>query len=312
MAQLPWSELIPAEELHLSSHAIPLQTAPVARATPWVANGSEQDLPLWAQALVLGSSNGKSNAPGIRHHQFVVSDASSLSPQEFTEQIRLGYEEILADIELKSILRIWNFIPEISNYDEDGLNRYMRFNAARFEAFQEHSSGRGYPPASGVGHAGKDLVVHLLEGARAVQPVKNPRQVSPHNYSKRWGPLPPAFARAAIIELSDDDDLFLISGTASVNGECTIHPGEIELQLDETITNLQAIFDEAALDEKHIDSLLIYVTHSDYIPLVQKRIKQSLLAHATDVELRIGPLCREHLLVEIEGFCRLDSRTKMA
>ncbi len=134
-------------------------------------------------------------------------------------------------------VRLWNFIPGIGDEAGSGLglhgnagagadlDRYMVFNAGRFAAYDERYGGaarfdRHIPTASGVGTAGSDLVLHCLADRHPGAPVENPRQRAAYRYSKRYGPLPPCFARATrIASPRGDGQTLLIGGTSSVVGE---------------------------------------------------------------------------------------------
>ena len=101
-------------------------------------------------------------------------------------------------------IRGWNFIPHIGGRSDDGLERYMAFNAGRFAAYRAWF-GAGdsprVPTASAVGHRGEDLYVYVLASETPSRAVENPRQISSYRYSARFGPSPPSFARATIAAL---------------------------------------------------------------------------------------------------------------
>lgn len=236
----------------------------------------------------------------------ILPGAAALPLEEFSSRVEAAYLDLLDGIELERIFRIWNFIPRIDQPGHDGVNRYMHFNAGRHAAFKHHSGGRAYPPASGVGHAGDDLVVHLLEGARSIEVVKNQRQVPPNEYSLRWGPLPPVFCRAAVTTLHDDTRLLVVSGTASVQGEDSAHTGDLDAQLEETFVNLEALFENAGVEQLRLDSMLVYVKHHHDVQQVRARSERALHEGRGDLEIRTGNLCRDELLVEIEGYCILE------
>lgn len=277
--------------------------------SPWSALGSEADLPCWAKEVIESNAGPHTQSSEIQHRCITVPNAALLSAERFTHDVRRAYTEILEGLELDSIFRIWNFIPRIGQHDGCELNRYMRFNTARFHAFQTHSGNRGYPPASGVGHAGDDLVIHLLSGADSVDAVGNVRQVPPREYSSTWGPLPPVFARGALVNCPGHFYGLILSGTASVRGECTVHPTDIEKQIQETFTNINTVLDTAHMQPRKLDSLLVYVTHDTDVDAVMAHLSEVDFAHDSEIEVRVGPLCRPDLLVEIEGFTRLPLRT---
>src|SRR6185503_5831087 len=97
--------------------------------------------------------------------------------------------------------------------------------------------GRVLPAASAVGIAGPDLVIDCLASASGGAPVENPRQIAPWQYSRRYGPKPPCFARGTVTRLNDRR-MLLIGGTASIVGEESRHPGDLTAQVGELLINL--------------------------------------------------------------------------
>ena len=120
----------------------------------------------------------------------------------------------------------------------DGLDRYMVFNAGRHDAYSDQCGALG--TASAVGIKGSDLSIHCLALEEPGTPVENPRQTPAWQYSARYGPLPPCFSRATIVDLAGRRTL-LIGGTASVVGEDSRHAGEFDAQVEETLLNLEAL-----------------------------------------------------------------------
>ena len=204
-------------------------------------------------------------------------------------------------------VRIWNFVPGILLPAGEGLDRYMRFNAGRYRAFCRWFGGaerfdRLLPVASAVGHAGDDLVIHALCCRSKGVTIENPRQHAPHSYSRRFGPLPPCFARATLLD-ADGEKLLLVGGTASVRGEDTVHVGDLTAQLAETFDNLAAVAHRAYRVDEPLDSyraLRAYYVRGQDLP----RIKAAVLERFPRlhcVQFVQADLCRADLLVEIEG-----------
>jgi chorismate lyase/3-hydroxybenzoate synthase len=248
-----------------------------------------------------------------------VSEAVALSVDDLEQQTLAAYESIARAVAAGGwhAVRFWNHVPSINAMMPDGRNRYMVFNAGRYRAYCNWYGGPGeferqVSTASGIGHRGRELFVHCLAMRQPGVGVENPRQVAPYHYSKRFGPLPPAFARATV--LSPNDELpgrILVGGTASVRGEDSVHVGNLAEQLDETFVNLAALVsgataringdgagNPAALsqyremrayvpDEANFDAVIAAVTGR--FPTLQR------------LEVLRADLCRPELLVEIEG-----------
>ena len=206
-------------------------------------------------------------------------------------------------------VRIWNFVPRILADGGEGMDRYMRFNAGRYRAFAEWFGGaqgfdRVLPAASAVGHGGDDLLIHLLAAREPGTAVANPRQVSPCQYSRRFGPLPPCFARATRLMTPDRRELLLVGGTASIRGEESVHAGDLQLQLAETFDNLAALV-EAAFGrvERPLEryrALRVYFVRATDLPVIKAAVA-AVMPRLRAVEWFPAELCRGELLVEIEG-----------
>jgi chorismate lyase/3-hydroxybenzoate synthase len=250
-----------------------------------------------------------------------VPGATSLSVERLEDETFRAYTAIARDLEARQwhAVRFWNHVPHINELMEDGRDRYMVFNAGRYRAFCDWYGGpsqfdRHVATATGVGHHGRDLIVHCLAMARPGAAVENPRQVAPYHYSKRFGPLPPAFARATVLNASEDlPARILVGGTASVRGEDSVHRDDLEQQLDETFVNLAALVSAAThringngKSNGNGDALSRYRELRAYVPdeaNFDRVISAIGRACPTLARLEVlrADLCRPELLVEIEG-----------
>jgi enamine deaminase RidA (YjgF/YER057c/UK114 family) len=288
----------------------------------WAAEGSVADLPIWTHAFV-GDAAAELELecdPGIRASERTLGDwavrtvvvpaASLMRGQDFEQATRQAYRRLLRGIPRGHLLRAWNFIPRINDPAEDDRDsslgvvrdRYMAFNAGRFQSFQDVYQGPlKFPVASGVGHAGEDLILHLLHGDGMPRPVDNPRQVLPAEYSEKFGDLPPAFVRAATIQ-TDGGECVLVSGTASVVGEDSAHAHDFNRQLEETLDNLTMVVGacRAGITPADLDHWLIYLPNSSRRGDVLSAVKRRWPRHQVTIEFRTQQLCRPELLVEIE------------
>jgi chorismate lyase / 3-hydroxybenzoate synthase len=247
----------------------------------------------------------------------VVSDAAAMSAETLRASVSAAYGGIgnalrTAD---KAAIRLWNYLPDPAQVMGPGLDRYMVFNAGRYDGYREwHGDIHHATPlatASGVGIAGRDLTIHCLASAQQAWPVENPRQTPAWRYSRRYGPMPPCFSRATAAILNGRQCL-LIGGTASVVGEDSRHAHDIERQLEETFANLTSLIraaagcmrepDAAVLDR--VVDLRIYMVRPEDGPMIRSAV-ETRCQRARDVELTAARLCRPELLVEIEGVAEI-------
>lgn len=217
-------------------------------------------------------------------------------------------------------VRLWNFIPQIHAPQGHGLDRYMVFNAGRYTAYLSYyqdarSAEQVMPTATGVGHDGQDLMVHMLAHRHAGKPVENPRQVSAYHYSQRYGPKPPCFARATIVAGGHGQKI-LVGGTASVVGEDSRHEHDVVAQAHETFTNLAELIRAAdntpdtpatrinapARLARFTELRVYFARAADEATL--KVLLRENFPQVLEIEWCRADLCRAELLVEIEGVAK--------
>lgn len=190
--------------------------------------------------------------------------------------------------------RVWAFLPLITAHDSHGLDRYMRMNIGRTQAYAAAQWPLPCMPAGTcVGHAGDMLVVHALALPDSVRPIENPQQRPAWQYSAQFGPSAPPFTRAVLSQ-----HLLMASGTAAVVGEEVVHPHDVRAQWQQTISHLTTLR-ATAQARGQWRSMQIYVRDrcdlSTILRLAQQEFSDGLerVVHA--------PLCRKTLLVEVEG-----------
>jgi len=205
-------------------------------------------------------------------------------------------------------LRLWNYFPAI-NHGKDDQERYRQFCIGRGRALEAAGlNDARMCAATAIGSDQPFMQLVALVGASPGISIENPRQVSAWNYPRRYGPRQPAFARATGIDLQSGRAGLLVSGTASVIGHATAHPGDALAQTDEAASNLDALLAHAAgvmnrpkLARFNADSLArVYVRHAEDWPAIERRLRRRWPALKL-CGLR-GDVCRSDLLVEIEAW----------
>jgi len=199
----------------------------------------------------------------------------------------------------RCVLRIWNYIANINAGDGDA-ERYKQFCDGRAVGLDDFFA-QGFPAATAIGHHGDAhlLQIYLLASADTGTAVENPRQVSAWRYPRQYGRTSPGFARAMLMPAQD---ALAISGTAAVVGHASTHEGDVEAQLNETLTNLEALLTTADMPagfDTH-SSLKAYVRHATDATRVWEILQRRL--PGVPVLLMHGDVCRSELLVEIDGW----------
>ncbi|HEY8748480.1 MAG TPA: hypothetical protein VIM11_10925 [Tepidisphaeraceae bacterium] len=288
--------------------------APIISAPPLPAP------PQWAMDWVGHATASSTSGCWIRRSErftllsACIADVEDMSGQNLELVAGEAYRLLLGALQdgpHPHLVRIWNFIPRILDSVGAGVDRYMCFNAGRHRAFVEFFEGemsfdRSLPAASAVGHTGSDLVIHALATAQPGNAIANPRQLAPHRYSSRFGPRPPCFARATLLDSFNNSRALLIGGTASIRGEESVHVGQLGAQLAETKDNLIALLAAASGQAascqllNQLDQLRVYYPRAGDLPEIRRAIEK-WFTHPNRVEWRLADLCRRDLLVEIEG-----------
>jgi chorismate lyase/3-hydroxybenzoate synthase len=224
-----------------------------------------------------------------------------------------AYHEIFNFLEqtgFKEPIRFWNYLTAITE-DEQGLERYKRFNIGRHSVFLTRLRQPVPPAASCVGaHHGASMI-YFLASPDPARAIENPRQLSAYAYPPVYGPRSPSFSRAALHSQDGAETLF-ISGTASIVGHETRHPGNLRGQIAETVENLSVL---AACSGRNIAqchtedwALKIYLRD----PLYHEAVEAALTAAFGTGSRRLylhADICRSDLLVEIEALHQAASST---
>jgi len=223
------------------------------------------------------------------------------------------YREMLALLEERGypcLQRVWNYVPRI-NEEQRGLERYKLFNAGRARAFEERfrvAAERHFSASSAVGTIGDAFIVCFAAGREPGTHVENPRQVSAYRYPPDYGLKHPCFARGTVAPAAWGGAFFL-SGTASVVGHQTMHPGDPLGQLEETLTNIAMLLDGAAahtgrrrLDVARFNLFKVYVRSREHFPAIRGALARRLDSSTPAVYL-LADICRADLQLEIEGVC---------
>jgi len=226
-----------------------------------------------------------------------------------------------AGFPVKSIVRQWNYIENILG-SEKSEQRYQIFNNIRSRFYSDHFISKGYPSATGIGMDYGGVIIQFIAvrpGKFKTLPLKNPLQTDAHEYSDKVldemqysARSTPKFERARYLEIFDRKLIF-ISGTASIRGEKTVSDNDPAEQAEVTIQNIQKLYSSEALEQTGKKDLRpvygharVYIKNRDDYKKI-KKIFRSHYGNLPAVYL-VADICREKLLVEIEGQVILEER----
>lgn len=245
-----------------------------------------------------------------------VNAGPGISLQAATQE---AYTQLLQALELQpeyTVIRFWNYVPNITAAaapdTADGETRYHLFNAGRQKAFSnyygENLATRPVPAASAVGTQSHLLTIEFLAVQYPIQQLENKNQIPAWRYSPRYGKLSPYFSRGVIYN-NNGQRLLLSSGTASITGEDSQHPGDIYEQLCQSIHNLRILAAQFNLKQYHIHygfalediaHMRVYYKNETDRAFLQRFVPR-FLAPACKVSFIQADICREELLVELEA-----------
>lgn len=205
--------------------------------------------------------------------------------------------EAIAQTNFPHLLRVWNFVPNINQGIGDG-EQYKRFCRARALALREAGIDVvTLPAATAVGTADNRLLVYFISATVPGHQFENARQISAYHYPRRYGRLSPQFSRATLWQSTRDAYLF-VSGTASIVGHESRHPGKVDQQLREAWRNLNGLCEDAGCRRPLL--LRAYVRREGDQAQVQSFLA-SQSPRATPMICLQADICRAELLVEVEG-----------
>ncbi len=214
------------------------------------------------------------------------------------EAAYLNIFDFLGETGFSAPIRFWNYLTSITG-DDEGLERYRRFNIGRHRAFAARMRQAVPPAASGVGGHSGASVIYFLAAKQAAKAIENPRQISAYEYPPIYGPCSPSFSRASLYTQGSAETLF-ISGTASIVGHETRHCGNLSGQIAETIENLRAVIDAAGPRASGQWAAKIYLQDPAAQAMVDPAIDAIFDAGCERLYL-LADICRSDLLLEIEA-----------
>ena len=208
------------------------------------------------------------------------------------------------------ILRIWNHFPDIGAM-EDGVSRYRQFCEGRRQALygDPRSLAAPLPAVTTTGSRAPGFAVYFLAGQEAGRPLDNPRQTAPPDYPQHLGPHGPSFCRGVAAHPEANGPMLCLSGTASIAGHETLHPGDAARQAREVLCNQALVMAQAHQEDPAFPEQLrdlpfekVYVAQPECLPSIRAELDAALGAEQPRYFLH-SALCREDLMLEMESTC---------
>lgn len=230
----------------------------------------------------------------------------------------------LENLNFSDVVRQWNYIENITKIIEEGSERqhYQIFNDVRSFFYGKSEFVNGYPSATGIGMDTGGVVIDFIAVSPSqkltIKPIKNPGQIDAFEYSEKvlvgkslnesLKKTSPKFERGKVLHTLDATRIY-ISGTAAILGENIVDKRNLEKQTLVTIDNIRNLISAENLKEiglndpnpekKSFSYIRTYVKHQKDISAVKAICEKQFKSE--NFQYLVSDICREDLLVEIEG-----------
>lgn len=261
----------------------------------------------------------------VRHGDYLTIDEEILSggiyaptTMHIGEQARVIFERMdqilkAEGVATEDIVRQWNYIEQITHLAPEGQH-YQLLNDERSRFYSMSEWSNGYPAATGIGAqtGGLTIMFDAVRGsANCSKAVDNPLQVSAHAYSQQvlinncdTHKTTPKFERARYV--AADKGSVYISGTAAIRGEESCRHDVVE-QTALTMENIDYLVSRENLAKSGVENphqmeystLRVYLKHREDLQPVVEWMDEHY--PQTDTLYLWADICREELLIEIEG-----------
>lgn len=221
-------------------------------------------------------------------------------------------------IPVRNIVRQWNYIGNITSIT-NGVQHYQAFNDSRTRFYSQTEWPNGYPAATGISMSIDMVLVSLVaiseKSELKVITIDNSLQKPAHKYSNSVLigsdlKTTPKFERAKLI-LRNQTGMCYISGTAAIHGEQSMNELDATSQTKQTIENILYLLSEKNLEinnfnnkiEFEIENARVYIRNKNDFESV--RVEVERFWKDKDVIYTLANICRDGLLVEIEGIAKI-------
>lgn len=206
------------------------------------------------------------------------------------------------------LLHIWNYLPSFSQSPQN-LQNYQAFCQGRQQILDEIGHWKSCPPASTtIGTSCNGLQLYFIATKHPAKPLKNPHQSSNFLCPPQDASIDGTFARAVIKKWENNSHLY-ISATPSVVGYEKRHLGQVKLQLDEVLNNIEALLltpttDGQPLPIKHFTELSfikVYLCDLFMLSVTEEHLIRRYGCQLPPVLFLRGDVLATGLLIEIEA-----------
>ncbi|MFI3262554.1 MAG: RidA family protein [Rikenellaceae bacterium] len=252
---------------------------------------------------------------------------SNILEQTIAQQCKEIFKKLDAillaeNLKVEDIVRQWNYIEHITSMN-NGVQNYQSLNDERTHFYAKGDWSKGYPAATGIGTTCGGAVIDfdaMITNDVQIITLDNELQVPAHDYSQDVllgledevykERTTPKFERGKAIS-SDSYTMSYISGTAAIRGEESIENMDIDRQIIVTMENINYLVSaknlkkygaKADIEDPQYSALRVYLKNESDIEATRKFMERNY--PETDLCYLLADVCRDELLIEIEGIAR--------
>lgn len=266
-------------------------------------------------------------AGGIASDEFLFRPRAGQAEAAFSIMDQILRKESMS---FADVIRQWNYVEDIDGFDslsENSIQNYQALNDVRSKYYATAQFMNGYPAATGIGMNSGGIILEFYANKpfvkEEIRAIRNPQQKDAYAYSEdvlvgehlsiQVRKTAPKFERAKFIS-AENDKIIFVSGTASIKGEITVGRDDVGLQTRTTIENIRNLISHENLEANQImnhystlrfSSVRVYVKFPADMETVRAICDPSF--PEVQINYLVADICRDALLVEIEGIAELIS-----
>ena len=281
----------------------------VDRHSGIISNGltpySEKDIfEVWQTSQPTMSENFNniflSKSKNYMHGSIIIDLKKSFEDNQLT--IIQSYKDFFGITEKNNmrIIKIWHYFPQLLKKYENKKTNYSLLCESREIVYKKYFKNQNYPAATAIGIGGNKILMYFLASfCDKYETIENKRQVSSYMYPQDIFQEKPMFSRAvSFFDIDDGTEKIFISGTASIKGYKSMHSLNLNAQFDEALRNYET-FIKVENNKTNVSRIYASKIQNKDLPWLKDKLDKTF--GADKYVLLRGDICREELIIELEG-----------
>ena len=241
-----------------------------------------------------------SKSKNYMHGSIIIDLKKSFEDNQLT--IIQSYKDFFSIAEKNNmrIIKIWHYFPQLLKKYDNKKTNYALLCESREVVYKKYFKNQNYPAATAIGISGNKILMYFLASScDKYETIENKRQVSSYMYPQDIFQEKPMFSRAvSFFDIDDGKEKIFISGTASIKGYKSMHALDLKSQFDEALRNYQT-FIKVENNKTNISRIYVSKLQNKDVPWIIDKLDKTF--GTNNYVLLKGDICREELLIELEG-----------